>query len=127
MEEDNLLSFVVDQLSGLDGIATRRMFGGWHISLGGVFFIIVFKERLYFKTSEKSRARYEAAGMGPFRPRPKVTLKTLFGVPVEIIEDSEALTGWAHEAIARQEAAGLEKEKPRARKRKKKRRDTHHH
>ena len=118
MEEDNLLSFVVDQLSGLDGIATRRMFGGWHISRGGVFFGIVFKERLYFKTSEKSRLRYEAAGMGPFRPRPKVTLKTLFEVPVEIIEDSEALTGWALEPIACQESAGLEKEKPRARKRK---------
>jgi DNA transformation protein len=84
------------------------MFGGWHIGRAGVFFGIVFKERLYFKTSDESRARYEAEGMGPFRPRPKVTLKTLFEVPVDVIEDSEALTEWALEAIACQEAAGLE-------------------
>lgn len=115
MEEDNLLSYVVDQLSDLDGITTRRMFGGWHIGRVGVFFGIVFKGRLYFKTSDKSRARYEAAGMGPFRPRPKVTLKTLYEVPVDVMEDSEALTGWALEAIACQEAAELEKEKLRAR------------
>lgn len=110
MMEDNLLSLVADQLSGLGEIDTRRMFGGWHVSRGGVFFGIVFKERLYFKTSEKTRSRYEAMGMGPFRPRGKVTLKTLWEVPVDIIEDTEALADWALEAIAAQEEALLEKE-----------------
>ncbi len=115
MMEDNLLSFVADQLSGLGEIDTRRMFGGWHVSHRGVFFGIVFKERLYFKTSEKTRSRYEAMGMEPFRPRGKVTLKTLCEVPVDIIEDAEALTEWALEAIAVQEEALLVKENARAR------------
>lgn len=115
MTEDNLLSFVVDQLSGLGEIDTRRMFGGWHVSHGGVFFGIVFKERLYFKTSEETRPRYEAVGMGPFRPRGKVALKTFWEVPVDIIEDAEALAEWALEAIAAQEEALLVKDNTRAR------------
>lgn len=115
MTEDNLLSLVADQLGGLGEIETRRMFGGWHVSHGGVFFGIVFKERLYFKTSEKTRPRYEAMGMGPFRPRGKVTLKTLWEVPVDIIEDADALADWALEAIAAQEEALLVKENARAR------------
>ena len=118
MTEDSLLSFVADQLSGMGEIATRRMFGGWHISLGGVFFGIVFKERLYFKTSEKTRAHYETMGMRPFHPRDKVVLKSLYEVPVDILEDGEALMAWAWQAIASQEEAQLEKEKPRAGRRK---------
>ena len=120
MTKDNLLSFVVDQLSGLGDIDTRRMFGGWHISHRGEFFGIVFKERLYFKTSENTRARYEAEGMGPFRPRSKVTLKTLWEVPVDIIEDADALAEWALEAIAAQQEATLIKENARARRGRKK-------
>ncbi len=112
MTEDNLLSFVADQLSGLGEVSTRRMFGGWHISHGGVFFAIVFKERLYFKTSEKSRTRYEAMGMGPFRPRSQVTLKSLYEVPVDILEDAGDLTLWAREAIAAQEEATKQKRRP---------------
>ena len=112
MTEDNLLSFVADQLSGLGEVSTRRMFGGWHISQGGVFFAIVFRERLYFKTSEESRARYEAMGMGPFRPRSQVTLKSLYEVPVDILEDAGGLILWAREAIAAQEEATKQKRRP---------------
>ena len=114
MTEDNLLSFVANQLSGLGENDIRRMFGAWHVSHCGVFFSIVFKERLYFKTSEKTRPRYEAMGMEPFRPRSKVALKTLWEVPVNITEDTEALTEWALEAIAAQEEATLVKENARA-------------
>jgi DNA transformation protein len=115
MTEDNLLSFVADQLSDMGEVSTRRMFGGWHISHGGVFFAIVFKERLYFKTSEISRVRYEEMGMGPFRPRAKVTLKTLYEVPVDILEDTGDLTLWAREAIAAQEEATEQKRRPKKR------------
>lgn len=119
MKEDNLLSFVVDQLSEMGAIESRRMFGGWHVSQGGVFFGIVFKERLYFKTNETTRLRYEEMGMGPFRPRAKVTLKSLYEVPVDILEDGDEIVSWAWEAVACQVEAGRKEKTPRARKRKK--------
>ena len=62
------------------------------VSIDGVFFAAVHGERLYFKTSEASRERYEEMGMGPFRPRATVTLKSLYEVPVDILEDAGELT-----------------------------------
>ena len=116
MSEDNLVSFVLDQLSDMGGIRSRRMFGGWHISIDGVFFAAVHGERLYFKTSEASRERYESMGMGPFRPRATVTLKSLYEVPIDILEDAKELTAWGNEAVACQLEAQRKKNKPRKKK-----------
>ena len=116
MSEDNLVSFILDQLSDMGDVRSRRMFGGWHISIGGVFFAAVHGERLYFKTNEASKERYESMGMGPFRPRTTVTLKSLYEVPVDILEDAEELTAWAIEAVACQLEAQREKNKPRKKK-----------
>ena len=124
MNEDNLLSFVLDQLSDMGDVRSRRMFGGWHISINSIFFGIVFAERLYFKTSEASRERYESMGMGPFRPRATVTLKSLYEVPIDILEDAEDLTSWAHEAVVCQIEAQREKIKPRKKKHSKRRKGT---
>ncbi len=110
MSEDNLVSFVLDQLSGMGGVRGRR------ISIDGVFFAAVHSERLYFKTSEASRERYESMGMGPFRPRATVTLKSLYEVPVDILEDAEKLTAWADEAVACQIEAQRNKNRPRKKK-----------
>jgi DNA transformation protein len=37
--------------------------------------------------------------MKPFRPNAKQTLKSFFEVPIDVIEDAEALTQWATEAV----------------------------
>ena len=116
MSEDNLISFVLDQLSDMGNVRDRRMFGGWHVSIDGVFFAPVHSERLYFLTSEASRERYESMGMGPFRPRATVTLKSLYEVPIDILEDAEELTAWANEAVACQLEAQREKNKTRKKK-----------
>ena len=93
--------FVADQLSGLRGATFRSMFGGYGIYQGTTFFGIVFKGRLYFKTSERTRRRYVSAGMGPFRPSAKQTLKNYYEVPAEVIEDADKLLAWAEQAAAR--------------------------
>jgi DNA transformation protein len=92
--------FVADQLAGLRGVVFRRMFGGYGIYRGPVFFGILYKGRLYFKTTESTRPRYAAAGMKPFKPTAKQTLKTYYEVPADVIEDAEALVEWAQEASA---------------------------
>ena len=92
-------AFVEDQLSGLRGVVCRAMFGGHGIYQGRTFFGIISQGQLYFKTSEATRGRYTEAGMKPFRPSAKQTLKSYYEVPADVVEDSDALVAWAQEAI----------------------------
>lgn len=97
-KSDGFKDFILDQLADLRGVRVRAMFGGYGLYRHTDFFGIVHKGRLYFKISERTLARYKAYGMKPFRPNPKQTLKSFYEVPVEIIEDVEALTQWAIDA-----------------------------
>jgi DNA transformation protein len=97
-ENASFKAFVFDQLIGLPSVTCRAMFGGHGLYQNGVFFGIIHRGRLYFKTDEASRARYLARGMKPFRPTAKQTLKTYFEVPVDIIEDADQLAEWARQA-----------------------------
>lgn len=103
MKDESFKEFVLDQLRGLRGVSCRAMFGGYGLYGGegshAVFFGIIFKGRLYFKTDVATRAAYVQKGMKPFRPSAKQTLRTYYEVPVEIIEDQELLHVWAGQAI----------------------------
>ena len=95
MPRDSFTEYVLDQLRGLEDVRARAMFGGFGLYNGSVFFGIVADGRLYFKTDDESRAHYERLGMGPFRANEKQTLRTYCEVPVDILEDDEALALWA--------------------------------
>ena len=87
-----LAPFVSDQLAG-DGV--RAMFGGWGIYRDGTMVAIVYEGRAYAKVpTEAARARFRAAGMGPFRPRPQQTLKSFWELPPEVLEDQGTLRTW---------------------------------
>ena len=96
---DGFKDFVLDQLDGLRGVTCSAMFGGYGLYHGEVFFGIVHKGRLYFKTDDASREAYRTHGMKPFRPNRRQTLKTYYEVPVEIVEDAEQLVAWARQAV----------------------------
>lgn len=98
--DDSYADFVQDQLHALPGITRRRMFGGHGLYRDGRFFAIVFKGRLYFKTNERTRSRYEQAGMEFFRPSAQQVLRNYYEVPADVVEDSAALSEWAAEAGA---------------------------
>jgi DNA transformation protein len=100
-KEDSFRDFVLDQLHSLGDIRCRAMFGGYGLYLGEDFFGIVYDGRLYFKTDEGTRKKYERNGMGPFAPSETQVLKNYFEVPEEVLEDAEELTVWAREAAAR--------------------------
>ena len=74
------------------------MFGGYGLYCDRVFFGIVQKGRLYFKTNATTAPRYREYKMKPFRPNTKQTLKNYYEVPVNVLEDSEELTRWAGQA-----------------------------
>ncbi|HEY9744664.1 MAG TPA: TfoX/Sxy family protein [Oculatellaceae cyanobacterium] len=97
--DQSLLAFVTEQLDRLPGtLHTRRMFGSHAVHCDDVFFAIVYKGRLYFRTNETTKSRYQALGMPPFQPGD--TPFRYHQVPVEVLEDAERLTEWAQEAIA---------------------------
>ncbi len=95
---------VRDQLRELGPVDARSMFGGHGLYHDGVFFGLVWKDRLYLRTDEAGRARYRAEGMKPFRPAKGRTLGTYWQVPDEALEDPRELARRAREALASRES-----------------------
>ncbi len=100
MAGNSFRDYVLDQLRGLGDLRAGAMFGGYGLYYRETFFGIIADGRLYFKTDEASREEYVRRGMGPFQPYEKQTLTTYYEVPVEILEDDEALALWALQACA---------------------------
>jgi len=96
---DSFRDFVAGQLE--PDTVFRPMFGGCGLYRGDDFFGILHQGRLYFKTGPRTRARYVEKGMKPFKPNARQTLKSYYEVPVEILEDRDALRAWALEAASR--------------------------
>ncbi len=98
MSADSFRDFVLEQLAALDGLRCKRMFGGYGLYSGEVFFGIVYNGRLYFKTHPDTLAEYTEQHAAVFAPSEKQTLKNYREVPVDILEDSERLSLWARKA-----------------------------
>lgn len=101
MKDESFKDFVLDQLSALDGVRGRAMFGGFGLYAGEAFFAIVFEGRLYFRTDPSTRAAYIERGMKPFRPSPKQALNSYYEVPLDVVEDAVQLAAWARAAARR--------------------------
>ena len=92
---DSFKEFILDQLSGLNAIRCKKMFGGYGIYYQELFFAIISNDRLYFKTDPIFAKEFKSYGMEPFQPNPKQKLKNYYEVPEEILEDKEILIQWA--------------------------------
>lgn len=97
--DDGFLQFVLDQLSGLRGVRSRRMFGAYGLYQKEDFFAIVDGGKLYFRTDDATRPDFERRGMRPFAPTPTQVLKNYLEVPVDILEDDSRLCEWAEKAV----------------------------
>jgi len=94
--------YVLEQLSGLRDVASRRMFGGVGLYSDGAFFGLISSDVLYFKVGDGNRPDYEARGMGQFRPfrdRPRISM-SYYEVPAEVLEDADECMLWARRSIA---------------------------
>jgi DNA transformation protein and related proteins len=95
------LQYVLEQLAGLPGVRSNRMFSGAGLYQDEVFFGLLFGETLYFKVDDSNRPDYESRGMAQFRPykdRPQVSF-TYYEVPPEVLEDRQELVAWARRAV----------------------------
>lgn len=94
------LAFVLEQLDGVRGLVTKRMFGGVGIYSSETFFAVIDNDTLFFKVDEALAARYEEAGMPPFAPIPgKPPMRTYYQVPPAVLEDAEEIVRWARDSI----------------------------
>jgi DNA transformation protein and related proteins len=95
------VDFVLDQLSGVDGVRAQAMFGGTGLYCNDMFCGIIHRDILYLKVNDDTRATYERAGMKPFKPyahRP--TTMQYYEVPVAVLEDPRDLAAWIERAVA---------------------------
>jgi DNA transformation protein len=102
LAEGGFGAFVLDQLSGLDGIEAKPMFGGAGFYLDGSFFGILYEQHLYFRVSDRTIDDFKKRKMRPFRPfeGKKGSSKNYYQVPLEILESPRDLIAWAKRAAA---------------------------
>ena len=99
---DGFVDYILDCLSPLGNISHARLFGGIGLKDGSVQFAIIMTDTLFFVVDDSSRRKYEDLGMECFSyntKKKKVNIRKYYEVPVEIIEDQEALISWAKESI----------------------------
>ena len=99
---DGFKSFVLDQLDELGDVTPKSMFGGVGLYHRGVFFGILARDTLFFKTNDGNRADYRRAGMKSFKPyldRPGRSTN-YYAVPLDVLESPPELAEWARKAIA---------------------------
>ena len=98
----NYLVYVLDQLSSLGDVSSRRMFGAVGLYHGDRFFALIDNDTLYFKVDDSNRADYLSRGMNAFRPfpdKPDMSM-SYFEVPADALEDAQELAVWARKSIA---------------------------
>jgi len=99
---DGFQAFVLEQLEQTTReIRAMRMFGGVGIYAGEYFFALITGDTLYFKVDDETRPRYVARGMEPFRPYgERGETMQYYQVPVDLLEDADALRPWVADAVA---------------------------
>ena len=107
------VDFIVDRLSGIPRIAKTRFFGGTGLSANATQFAMIMGSTVYFVVDKDTRPKYEKLGSKCFAYDTKarrVQVRKYFEVPIEIVEDHEALKALAREAV--QVAQSLAKKSP---------------
>jgi DNA transformation protein and related proteins len=115
----DFLAYVLDQLAGLGGVSSKRMFGGAGLYCDEFFFGLISEDVLYLRVDDSNREDFASRGMAQFKPyadRPHLSMN-YYETPAEVLEDARQLAEWASRSVAVAERAPTLKEKhPRVRK-----------
>ncbi|MFY0626925.1 MAG: TfoX/Sxy family protein [Reichenbachiella sp.] len=96
MSSDSTLTaqLMVEKLSSINGITSKKMFGGHGIFCNGKMFGIVdSKGQVFLKANESNRLIFEAAGSHAHGKMPYLS------IPHEIFQNQSELEKWAHSSI----------------------------
>ncbi|MDO8991149.1 MAG: TfoX/Sxy family protein [Sideroxyarcus sp.] len=92
MSTDSLRDFLLEQLSALDRLRCKRMFGGYSLYCCEVFFGNLTGDRQYFKVIPDTLPDYPACNAAIFTPTKKQVLKKYGEVSSYISKDAAQLT-----------------------------------
>jgi DNA transformation protein len=88
------LEYVLEQLGQVTTVRSRKMFGGAGIYQDDTMFALITSDDvLHLKADDSNRADFLAQDMPQFFNMP------YYQLPVEVLEDSEALRLWVNKAI----------------------------
>lgn len=102
---NEFIDYVLDLLSPIGNIQTRRMFGGVLIKVDNKQLGVVLMDTLYFKVKEPElQKKYEEMDSLQFEYTRKdmeepVVIKNWWSVPEEVLENREELVALAYEVL----------------------------
>jgi DNA transformation protein len=101
MSRDGLVEHCIELLSALGRARSRRMFGGHGLYIDDLFVALIAYDRLFLKSDDDTRSRFEAAGCQPFtfdkQGEPMVT--SYWSAPEEAMDSPAAMAPWARLAV----------------------------
>ena len=96
------VAHLLEMMDGIEGITSKRMFGGHGIFRDGLMFGLVADSTLYLKVDAENRGDFEALGLGPFlfgdAENPKAM--SYHRTPDETLEDPDEMRHWIESAYA---------------------------
>jgi len=93
-EADLTCTLLIERLSLIPGITSKKMFGGYGIFHEGKMFALVNSSgNIYFKSDESIQSKFDTIGAQQHGKMP------YFSLPDEIFDDIEKLSAWAQESI----------------------------
>lgn len=96
MNKDSIVSteHLLVQLTTIEGVTSKRMFGGHGIFHDGKMFgMVTAKGQRYFKADESNLSNYTDKGSEKHSRMP------YYSIPEDIMEDDALLLSWAEKAI----------------------------
>ncbi|MDD4978081.1 MAG: TfoX/Sxy family protein [Gallionella sp.] len=99
---NEFLAYVLETMSHIGIVTSRRMFGGYGLYREGVMFALIAEDTLYLKTDADSVMRFEQAGSLPFTYESagrKVQL-SYWSAPADCLESPAEMCDWCQLAYA---------------------------
>ncbi len=85
---------LVNKLSALGKVNSRKMFGGYGIFESGAMFALITPEgKIHFKVDDSNRKRFEDAGAAKYGKMP------YFEVPQSVLNNEKKLHEWAKDSM----------------------------
>lgn len=97
--DESYLAYILEQLTEMEGIETKRMFGGVGFFKTGLMFGKIGNRTFRLKVGESNRKDYENYGMKPYYSEKKKKGMPYWEVPIEILENKTQLKIWAEKAL----------------------------
>ena len=91
---EDYLQFCLEQLSDIEDVMHKKMFGGVGFFKEGKMFAGIMGGKLCLKVDATNQADFEAVGMTKFNPKKIGKGLPYFEVPLEVLEDRDELKKW---------------------------------